>query len=288
MIKKFLAAFFCTILLTITETNPFTADSSDTIENTVTTDTIDPTNTIDSVNAIDFIDTIEPTDDIDSIDAINSTDTIDTIDAALLDRGYPQIVIDTMEHEAKMDIYYRPDLTFSSAYIMFPGESQFISGDGILPMIEEPVPGLTISLVNSAKKEISGSKKDELQYIDVKFSYHWTEIPLCRWQDTISISWEPKRFYVKDNSFYKVDKYDGYIATVQGIKKSFHDQITSSETEYANGYFGGVSWYADLKGHDGITRITSLHGYGSFQLIPIEGYSDESTVYAQYIHQTKP
>lgn len=254
--KNFLSAFFCTIVFAMIGVNSFTETVSDEVK-------------------------------IMDRDMTNIT-TAD-IDAVLLERGYPKIVIDTMDSGAKEDLYYNPDLTFSSAYIMFPGESQFIAGDGILPVIENPISDVIISWVNSAKKENSGSKKEKLCYIDVKFSYHWTKIPFSRWQDPIIISWDKNRFYMMDDSFYKVDKYDGYIATVTGIKKTFKNQITSLEPGYANGSPFGVKWYADLKGYDGITRITSLHGYGSFQLIPIEKDTDvqeDSPIYAQYIHKT--
>ena len=53
-----------------------------------------------------------------------------------------------------------------------------------------------------------------------------------------------------DNSFSKVDKYDGYVIGPNGeLLGPYTNQTHSSENGYANASNAGVSWYADLKGY---------------------------------------
>ena len=50
-----------------------------------------------------------------------------------------------------------------------------------------------------------------------------------------------------DNSFSKVDKYDGYVIGPNGeLLGPYTNQTHSSENGYANASNAGVSWYADL------------------------------------------
>lgn len=222
----------------------------------------------------------------------NETEMID-IDAVLLNRGYPKVVLDTMDSGAKKDIYDDSDLYFASAeLLLYDEETQVfekvsISDNGIMPLGQIPTTDLTLNWTTSVKKVTSGSKKGALNYIDVKYSYNWTKLPLFRWQDPIAISWDDDKFRIKDDSFYKVDKYDGYTTEVDGAIKTFTDKVKSSEYGYANAYSAGVTWYADLKGYDGFNNITRLHGYSSFQLVPKSTmYSGFTTLYGHYVHPT--
>lgn len=105
-----------------------------------------------------------------------------------------------------------------------------------------------------------------------------------RYQDPIAVSWDDSLFRLEDDSFTKVDKYDGYDPALGVIFGKVTNQIHSSENAYANGYPAGVSWYADLKGYIG-NQPTKLYGYGTFNLKPkFEIYNFTTTLYGKYIH----
>ncbi len=104
-----------------------------------------------------------------------------------------------------------------------------------------------------------------------------------------AISWDDSKFSLKNNSFYKVDMYDGTITEANGIIKTFTNKIKSSQYGYANASNVGVTWYADLIGHfdTPYSRITKLHGYGSFQLVPKSTtYNGSTILYGHYVHPT--
>lgn len=48
----------------------------------------------------------------------NEKDTLN-LDAALMEKGYPQIVLDTMDEDTKMDIYNEGDIAFCGAVITY-------------------------------------------------------------------------------------------------------------------------------------------------------------------------
>lgn len=51
----------------------------------------------------------------------SENNTID-LDAALMEKGYPQIVLDTMDEDAKLDIYNAHNATFAGAVISYYDE----------------------------------------------------------------------------------------------------------------------------------------------------------------------
>lgn len=52
----------------------------------------------------------------------NEKDTLN-LDAALMEKGYPQIVLDTMDEDTKMDIYNEGDIAFCGAVITYYDEN---------------------------------------------------------------------------------------------------------------------------------------------------------------------
>lgn len=88
-----------------------------------------------------------------------------------------------------------------------------------------------------------------------------------------------------DNSFSKVDKYDGYVIGPNGeLLGPYTNQTHSSENGYANASNAGVSWYADLKGYIGV-QPTKLYGSGTFKLAPKSTTtSGSTTLYGHYVH----
>lgn len=221
--------------------------------------------------------------------ASKPTDTT-SIDIALLERGYPQIVLDTMDSGAKEELYNEPDLYFAGTELIFYDEESgtfqemSISDNGIMPMGQIPTADLSLNWTTS----ISKNNDDSVKNVDVKYSYNWRNLPFFRWQDPIAISWDDEKFRIKDNSFYKIDKYDGNYINSSGMPTgSFTGKVKSEEYGYASAYSAGVTWYADLKGYDILLVATKLYGYGSFKLEPISTtYNGSTTLYGKYVHPT--
>lgn len=211
------------------------------------------------------------------------------LDTELLERGYPQIVLDTMDNDAKMNLYNN-DAIFAGATISYYNEEDgtftdiIVEEDGsyIAPRGQISTADLSLSFTYSIVKN-SG----KLNYIEVTYSYNWTILPVFRWQDPVSVSWDNSKFEMTDDSFSKVDKYDGYVTGASGIPIGPHiGLVHSSENGYASASAAGVTWYADLKGYTGI-EPTKLYGYGTFRLKPISSTSSGSTtLYGHYVHPT--
>lgn len=203
------------------------------------------------------------------------------IDAALIERGYPQIVVEEMSLPAKKSIYDDSSLYFKGAAIttydedtgMF--ENYEISDNSIMPCGD--ISTKSLSLVWA----VSGYAYDS-NLISVKYSYEWKRVPFFRWQDPVAVSWDSSLFEMKDNSFHKVDYYDGFL-----VNSFYHVNggIHAEEYGYAKGFAAGVTWYADLKGYTGI-NIDKLYGYGEFVLRKKTSTSGYSTLYGHYIHPT--
>lgn len=191
------------------------------------------------------------------------------VDDKLLQVGYPQIIIDTMDMDIKKDII-ESNLSFLGAKVIYCDnnqkkkvEAEIRSEENDYRKLEsmEDSP-LILSLVYSRNNQTSESSN-----IHVAFHYKWNQLPLSLFQDQISVTWDENRYYMEDNSFKKVDKYSGYILDLAGNNQWYYDQILSREPGFAQSVEGGVRWYADLKGYIGVT-VTELYGYGSFWLIP--------------------
>lgn len=129
------------------------------------------------------------------------------------------------------------------------------------------------------------AKNTKLSYIKVTYNYNWLNLPFFRWQDPTSVSWDDSKFQMTDNSFSKVDKYDGYVIGPNGeLLGPYTNQTHSSENGYANASNAGVSWYADLKGYIGV-QPTKLYGSGTFKLAPKSTTtSGSTTLYGHYVH----
>lgn len=119
----------------------------------------------------------------------------------------------------------------------------------------------------------------------VTYSYKWRNLPLFRWQDNMSVSWNPNLFELVPNTFYKVDKFSGdHVDPSTGISNGYvSGAIHSEDRSYANASISGVSWYADLKGYIGIIPY-SLYGHGEFYLKTIASGSGSSNLYGHYVH----
>lgn len=219
----------------------------------------------------------------------NEKDTLN-LDAALMEKGYPQIVLDTMDEDTKMDIYNEGDIAFCGAVITYYDENSGtyseidVNEDGtyIAPRGQISTSDLSLSFTYSRSP---AAKNTKLSYIKVTYNYNWLNLPFFRWQDPTSVSWDDSKFQMTDNSFSKVDKYDGYVIGPNGeLLGPYTNQTHSSENGYANASNAGVSWYADLKGYIGV-QPTKLYGSGTFKLAPKSTTtSGSTTLYGHYVH----
>lgn len=220
-----------------------------------------------------------------SLQASAVTVTEEEINSDLLARGYPQLYLENTSFSAKKSLYEKPDLVFESAILTIYDEEtgEFvdyeISENAIMPHGQIPTSSLALTWAITRDQKLG---KD----ITVVYSYDWTKLPFFRWQDPIAVSWDDGKFEMKDNSFYKVDMYDGAYAADDGtLYDYFFNRIKSEENGYAKGFSSGVTWYADLVGQWPFV-LTRLHGHGEFVLTRKVDTSGTSTIYGHYVHPT--
>lgn len=216
------------------------------------------------------------------IDAVN-------IDSILMQRGYPQIVLEKMDDDVK-SIILTDDTTFAGAIISYYDEDDgtfadiTVNEDGSYIDPRGQIPTADLSLTWVFNKSTTSNGK--LNTIRVTFNYNWLHLPIFRWQDPVSISWDDTKFQMKPGSFEKIDKYDGIIVNNVQIVSTVINQVHSYEQGYASSSNAGVTWYADLKGYTGVSP-TKLYGHGTFTLNAKSGTSSGSTIfYSHYIHPT--
>ncbi|MBQ8519453.1 MAG: hypothetical protein IJ455_07640 [Agathobacter sp.] len=207
-------------------------------------------------------------------------------DEILLQRGYPQIVIDTLDNSQKEYLIAENSVFMGAviAYLSEDGASTTINinedGSYIMPRGGQiSIADLTLSLTYSRDQSYS-----TLKYIDVTASYNWINLPSERLEDCLTVTWDDTKFKRELNSFRKVDKYNAYWTDPNGNIISYVDQITSDEAGYATQTDCGVSWYADLQLGLGM-YVTDLYGYATFRLLPLEStYAGTSEMYFHYVH----
>lgn len=207
---------------------------------------------------------------------------------ALLQKGYPQIVLDTMDNDA-MQIVYEEDSDFAGAVLCYYNEEDgtfteiSVEEDGTYVDPRGQIPDADLYMnFTFAHSTSSGNKLSTLRVI---FSYEWNNLPLNRWQDPISVSWDSTKFRLKDNTFEKLDKYDGLKADETGsIMIPVKNQVHSHSKNYASANSNGVTWYANLKGYTNEV-VQKLYGYGTFTLTCTSSTaSGSSTLYGHYVH----
>ena len=111
----------------------------------------------------------------------NEKDTLN-LDAALMEKGYPQIVLDTMDEDTKMDIYNEGDSAFCGAVITYYDENSGtyseidVNEDGtyIAPRGQISTSDLSLSFTYSRSP---AAKNTKLSYIKVTYNYNWLNLP---------------------------------------------------------------------------------------------------------------
>lgn len=202
---------------------------------------------------------------------ISATDiSEETMDAELRVRGYPQTYLDLISISAKRSLYEKEDVIFAGATVTCYDEDTGtfadynIPADGIMPAGQIPVSDLTLVFGIS---QYSTSNN-----VLVNYSYEWNDLPACRFQDTLSVSWDEDVFRIVDNSFHR---YDMFVTNGQTF-------VFTDDPGYAFGSPCGVSWYAHL--NDNV--VDELYGYGEFLLVPLAPSGTTTVLYGHYVHPT--
>lgn len=207
----------------------------------------------------------------------------DSIDAALIGRGYPAVVLEKMSPSVKQSIYEDTSLYFKGASIL-----TYDQENGSVKNYEIPADGsITFGQIPDADLDLVWSVNGvhNSTNVNVKYSYSWNKLPVFRWQDPIAVSWDDSIFEMKSDSFHKVDNFDGHLLNPDtgAITSTVTGGVHSEAHNYANGFSSGVTWYADLKGYTNVD-VTRLYGYGELVLENKTSSKGSSKIYGHYVH----
>lgn len=206
------------------------------------------------------------------------------IDSVLLERGYPQIVLDTLCDEVKL-LYYNSEEEFAGAAIQYYREdsSEYTTitvdenGEYVVPYGQISDDDMTVSLVAT---KYSASNK--LVQIQLTYNYSWENRPADRHEDAIAISWKDG-YTMVDGGFYKANKYDYYTNVSGTLYSSTYDYSSNYMTGGPNGVDWGVPLAKDTL-LDGIS-IVKYYGYGRVLLnADTPSATGTATFYATYVH----
>lgn len=188
---------------------------------------------------------------------------------ALLSRGYPEAVLNSLNDSVKRSIDQDEMLTFSCALVTIYDTSQNVYSEYYITEDE------TVKVRDVGADVILNwviSETSDENIVDVKLTYEWLELPVLRGQDPISVSWDEEQYEIVTNSFFKVDMY--------GDGNEYY--VNSSENGYAQANQNGVTWYADLEGS--IPNAAKLNGYAEFQLRKKSSDEEKTSFNALYVH----
>lgn len=195
------------------------------------------------------------------------------IDNELLERGYPQALIDIMPIEEKEDLINENCFYDDAVIYNYDENCQLISAKSFNDYSISP-----FGQIKTSHLELTITTSKSGSNTVVTFNYNWKTVPLNRYQDPIGIAWDSNIFTMKSGSFRKVDKYlAAYLDGSGGTYIGTH----SDQTAYAKAGNGYVTWYADLKGHT--ATVLGLNGYGRFTLIP-KSVGKSTQIFGHYVH----
>lgn len=200
----------------------------------------------------------------------------------LLEKGYPLEIIQKMSDSAKEVICANPNLIYESGFTLgyIEENGQLVENTlpasvrGIRPLGQIPVNDLELTWTVSL--DTSANANERL----IIYSYEWKHLPINRWQDPMSVSWNGNYYSMKTGSFYKVDRYDYTILSNGETGSATH----SSEPGYASAFENGVTWYADLKGYVSNMTINRLYGHGQFILQKESNPTMTTRLWGHYVH----
>lgn len=185
----------------------------------------------------------------------------DNMIAALLDRGYPENLLETLDTSLLQDMYDDTEFNFKS----YSRETYEMQDAGYAQ---------TRGSIDSTELEltciISDNGRDTLT---VYYAYNWLALPAFRWVDTIAFSWDETLYDLVSGTFHRYDQYK----TSSSAGAKLHDSGITPATATSS----GITWNVDLKGY-GLDMPTELFGYANFKL---SGTPTESIFYSRYFHE---
>ena len=202
-----------------------------------------------------------------------NTDAIDAeeneIFSALLDRGYPESLLQSVD-ESFWEVLYQNDgsyfQSFSVAEYALDDKANSHESD-VMPLGEIDSADLKlVCIVSVEKNRVNGKYRLALYYY-----YEWLSMPAMRFTDTIAMSWDDTFYSYVPDTFSRYDQYK----TITGEVKTH-----SSGRALLAIAACGISWSADLAGYTSLP--TKLFGYATWKLesstIP------PITLYSRYFH----
>lgn len=205
------------------------------------------------------------------------------INATLLERGFPQIVLDRLTESAKLDLYNDSSLRFSSAEITTFSEdfnessTISVASDGSCVMPRDILPSANLEqtwVVAQAITYVNGV--EHLDYFTVLLNYDWKTTPTEVFQDNMAISWDDDLFRMVPNSFYCYNECDTFL---YGL-----DYVNYADDVHAGSTPSGVAWYAVLFNGG---YAWNYCGYGRVQIEPKTtniARAGNSVLYSKYVH----
>lgn len=194
----------------------------------------------------------------------SATNELQLAEAELLERGYPQQIIDNLCDEEVLRLASLDGYIYAGSSIVRYNETT--GEQTVIDPTEEGI--MTLGTIDEDEMQyaFAFSYNYNDQILDVTANYNWSYIPLFRYQDPISVSWAANSgLSYKYNSFHKEDKADGYTTNTQGVTTNYYGHVHSeSDVEYDSNS-RGVMWFADLMGHQWFSA-TRLYGYANFSL----------------------
>lgn len=207
----------------------------------------------------------------------NQTVNMDHVNEVLLERNYPQHVLDRLSDETKIGLYSNSALSYMSSTCLNYDEETGTYSDVSNPQQRGHIGDdeLELTFIYSAAYE--DENEEALDYIQVTFVYDWLNVPAFRWQDPVAVSWDDEYFRMIPGSFSKADYY------YNTIYDCWYTYATSNSPSDLND--AGVSWYANLAE---IVMCNRLTGSAEFQIEPVPEKqpltSVNSIIYGKYIH----
>lgn len=196
-------------------------------------------------------------------------------DAVLRGRSYPQSYLDLLSLEEKEALIPKRNYVFEKAVVSGFTEDELVWEYEISE--DRTVPGGQI-LSADLVLVLGISKNKYNDRINVRYGYDWRKLPFYRYQDPISVSWDAEKFKMEPDTFRQTDQYRYY----DGLAGREVSRTYAEEPGYTRASPAGVAWHAKLYPlHLG---VTALHGYGEFELKPLDSGRFSTEIYGQYIH----
>ena len=186
----------------------------------------------------------------------------EVVHAALLEYGYPEVVIQAMSVGAKEQTC-REQVYFHKAELVYyteEGEKLLqisldsdLSGEQEQWLLQDlPEYDLALAMVNGFRYE-----GEAVEYALCSLHYHWTKLPKTRKEEPLRMSWKSQQMWVRD---------DGYYICASRMDRDGAEELLLFEHNVALAGPSGLQWYTEL--HDIGRR--GRYGFSGSAMVEIE------------------